>query len=119
MTDKEEQKKHKRFRVREDVLVIPKPYGSKLGQLINIGVDGLTFEYLAIGEPSSHPTALDIVMPGSGFALYNIPCKTVWDHTTFESPLASMTMRQCSVRFEEPSPSQVAQLKYLIKSCEE
>jgi hypothetical protein len=115
MTDKEQQQKHKRWHVQEDPFVILKPYGSKVGRLIDISIEGLTFEYLATGEPLSRPTELHVVMPESRSVLYGIPCKIISHHRTFESPLASMTMRRCTVQFGDLSPSQVSQLKDLIQ----
>jgi hypothetical protein len=111
-----ERRKHKRFQAAGGAHVIVKPFGGKVGQLIDIGMDGLTFDYIAGEEPSNPQVELDIVMTDSAFCLRNVPCETISDFETEKVPFTALTIRRCGVQFGELSPYQKAQLEKFIQN---
>ncbi|MBW2175058.1 MAG: hypothetical protein JRF64_10710 [Deltaproteobacteria bacterium] len=102
MTNSEERverRKHKRFRAHEDAYVILKP--CTVGPLIEIGMDGLTFEYVNINEPSKIQSELDIAMTNRAFSLRNVPCKILSDFEVLDVPSNPLSVRQCRVQFRD------------------
>ncbi len=111
-----ERRKHKRFRVPRNVFVAARPHYNIVGRLTDIGMDGLSFRYMNSGEPSNKSFELDIFLADGHFYLENVPCETISDLETYESPFGSVTTRQCAVQFGGLKSHQKAQLEYLIKN---
>ncbi len=107
-----ERRKHKRFRVHEDAYVILKPY--TVGPLIDISMDGLTFEYVSIKEQSKMESELDIAKTNSAFSLRNVPCKTLSDFEVLDIPSNLLSIRRCSVQFRDLTQHQISKLEYFI-----
>jgi len=98
METTEDRRNHKRYRVREGAFAV---HSLQLGPVTDIGMGGLAFEYICIGESVPESSRLDIFMSNSAFHLKGIPVHTVSDvdmHT--QSPFQSYMMRRCSVAFE-------------------
>lgn len=110
------QRKHKRFRVQDGAYVVCKTSHTVAGRLINISLNGLTFDYSAIQEPSMGATQLEIYVTYGGFRLYGTPCKPMWDLITYQVPTTSQHMRQCSMEFGQLTPQQAPQLEYFIQN---
>ncbi len=113
----EEQNKHKRFRAQEGALLILKSDGAWwVGRLIDIGMGGLTFDYLTGEDGSEQPTELDVMLINNPFRLYGLPCTGIWDETNYETPAMSISLRKCTVQFGSLTQRQVSQLKYFIQN---
>jgi hypothetical protein len=104
-----------RFRVQDGAFVILSPSDAGVGRLIDISMDGLSFDYVTTQEPSSEPTALEILVSDSAFRLYNVPCKIISDFETFQIPEARSHKRRCGLQFGELTQSQISQLEYFIQ----
>ncbi len=111
-----ERRKHKRFQVPMGAFVTLKPSDTGAGRLTHISMGGLRFEYITGQTASGQATELDIFTTNSDFRFYKVPCQTIWQRTTYESPLTSTTKRQCGVQFGELSPDQIYQLEYFIQN---
>jgi hypothetical protein len=110
------QGENRRFNAPKDAFVALGPHYNRVGQIVDIGKDGLEFRYMAGKEPSGQSFELDIFLSDGDFYLEKVPCKTVSDVKTHESPYAPLNMRQCAVQYGELSPRQVSQLEYFIKN---
>ena len=115
MTNEEgraERRKHERFRVRENAYVILHPCIA--GRLINISMDGLTFHYVNIKEPSEIESELDIGVTNNAFSLRNVPCKILSDFEVEGFSSNPVSIRRCRVQFRDLTQHQISKLEYFI-----
>jgi len=117
----DERRKHKRFRVQNGAFAVLTAFSwphstQKLGQIIDIGMGGLAFSYIASEEPSNGSLELSIFLAENRFHLRNIPFKTISDVETKKVPFSSITMKRSGVQFGELTPNQISQLKYFISN---
>jgi len=77
-----ERRKHQRIGVDGGTFVVMPPDSTKLGQVINIGPEGLAFRYMTDGVQWSGPSQLDLFVVGHDFYLEDIPFATIWDVAT-------------------------------------
>ena len=111
-----ERRKHKRFQVGYGAFVILRSYDNKVGRIVDINTDGLTFSYHPTAEESVMPTELDIFVADSALHLYGIPCKTISNFADRENPFAYISTRRCGVKFGELAPNEIFLLEHLIKN---
>jgi hypothetical protein len=111
-----ERRKQKRFRVPRGIFVLINPDSSKVGQIIDIGMDGLAFDYVGADmESSTESRELKIFTSDYSFRLYNIPCRIVSDLKTYRVPPGLPTgLGRCGVHFGDMTPYQTARLEYFI-----
>ena len=114
---KKGQRKHRRFGAPTGTYVALRPDFIKVGQITDISVGGLGFDYVGDDEGSSAESReLDILMLDGAFHLYNILCRIISDLVTHRSPPGLTTnMRRCGVQFEELTAYQSGRLKYFIE----
>lgn len=117
----DERRKHKRFQVQNGAFAVFTAFSwphstQKLGQIIDIGMGGLAFSYIASEEPSNGSLELSIFLAENRFHLRNIPFETISDVETNEVPFSSITMKRSGVQFGELTPNQISQLKYFISN---
>ncbi len=110
-----ERRRHSRFKVLSDAFVILKPSDTAVGRIIDISMDGLTFEYLLGKGRPNEPTELEIVVTDGTFHFNHIPCKAIWDLTTYESPHTSTRGKRCGVQFGDLTDGEQAQLEHFIE----
>ena len=112
-----ERRKHKRFRVRAGAFVIlkPCPPGTGACRLIDISMGGLTFDCFISQELPIEATEVDIFLTDSHLDVPNVPCRSIWNLTMYESPPASIYRRRCGVEFGELTPDQKSRLEYFIE----
>jgi hypothetical protein len=111
-----ERRRHQRFQVPKNVFVTLGPHYVKLGQMIDVSMDGLAFCYKDREEPSDESFELDIFLAGNSFYLYKVSYETISDFETKGVPLRSPTMRRCSVQFGQLTHHQISQLKHFIEN---
>jgi len=110
-----ERRRHKRFLVPVGMFVGFRPDNSRLGEVIDISLSGLSFRYLASGGPSNGSRRLNIFLTERGFCLDNLPFETVSDVGTYEIPFTPVTMRRSGVQFERLTEGQASRLEYFIE----
>jgi hypothetical protein len=112
-----QRRKHKRFRVPRGVFVLLNGDRSKVGQIIDIGMDGLAFDYVGANmESSTESRGLDIFTWDHAFRLYNIPCRIISDLENYKIPRGLPTgLGRCGVHFGDLTPYQTARLEYFIE----
>jgi len=111
----DDRRKLSRLRVQDGAFVILSPSDAGVGRLIDISVDGLSFDYVMTQEPSGEPTELEIFVTDSAFRLYKIPCKTISDFKTFEIPQTLTHRRRSGVQFGELTEAQKSQIEYFMQ----
>jgi c-di-GMP-binding flagellar brake protein YcgR len=115
MTKRKEHRKRKRFQVPKGVFVGIGPHFTKVGRLTDLSTDGLAFRYVGNSKPSSGSYADIFTLEGDRF-FTNLQIKIVSDIEVSENgPPTSITIRRCSVKFEELTSPQKAELERFIK----
>ena len=118
MTDKKEpveRRKHERLQIQHGAFVILKSYDNKVGRIVDISPDGLTFIYHTSSEGSAMATELDIFVAGSPIHMYKIPCRTISDFEIDSDIHRSIIKRRCGVQFGTLNQGQIFQLDYLMQ----
>jgi hypothetical protein len=110
-----ERRAHERFQVPVGVFVGFRPDNTRLGEIIDISLSGLSFRYLASGGPSNGSRRLKIFLAERGFCLDDLPFETVSDVGIYEIPFTPVTMRRSGVQFERLTEGQVSRLEYFIQ----
>ena len=111
-----ERRKRKRFQVHVGAFAVIRPESTKLGQIIDISHEGLSFQYPVAASQSNGASELDVFLAGDGFYLEKIPIKTVSDlKVPKKFSNRSLPMRRCGVQFGELTDNQIAQLEYFIQ----
>jgi hypothetical protein len=111
-----EQRKLKRFRVRAGAFVMLKPSGITACRLLNISMDGLTFDCVSSQAEPVEATELDIFVTDAPIHVSDIPCRSIWDLTVYARPSVALYRRRCGVQFGELTPDQKFQLEYFIQN---
>ena len=108
--------KHKRFLVPKDSFVVLGPHFNKVGRIIDIGMDGLRFGYVASKELSYKSFEVDIFLSNTDFYLERVPCEMISEARIPRSPFGPLSIRKCTVQFGELTPNQMSQLEYFIQN---
>jgi hypothetical protein len=110
-------RKYERYSAREGAIVALKPKSNILGQMIDIGMGGLSFQYIESQEPPGYSNELVILVASQRFFLDKVPFKTVSDIEIENNiSFSSIQMRRCSVEFMRLSLEQAASIQdFIIK----
>lgn len=101
-----------RYRVKEGAVAIQ---GSKIGQIIDISLTGIAFQYIAMEEDHPHHTPLRIICNHDSFSLAEIPSHEVYDCALPENHSFSfLKMRRRGLAFREMIVDQNKALEYFI-----
>ncbi len=118
-----ERRKTKRFKASYGAYAVVGPETSKLGQIKDISMNGLAFNYLADEARSNSAGELDIIVRQDCFCIKSIPIQTVSDfELAKENAFSTVRLRQQGVQFGELTSEQSAQLEFILKnhtSCTE
>lgn len=108
-----EQRRHQRYRVKENALALDH---AVIGQILNLSRGGLMFRYLAdLYDFKGTLAELDVYFAGDGLSMRRVPCRAVFNEAVEnEMPFSSLSMRQCGVEFGELTLQQEAQLQHII-----
>ena len=110
-----DRRKHKRFKVRERVFVEVSVIPIKVGEMIDISMGGLSFQYLANGYISPKILEIKINYMPNGFSSEMMTVQTAWDNVYI--PIfwtGNIKTRQRGVCFEQLNESQKSQIEHLI-----
>jgi hypothetical protein len=115
MQERIERRTHKRFQAPIGVFVAFGPDHSRLGEILDMSIGGLSFRYLATENPSSRPSTLDIFLNEGDFRLNDLSFETVSDFGTHKIPFVSVTMRRRGVQFVGLTNNQTSRIEYFIQ----
>jgi hypothetical protein len=117
ITEIEERRKNRRFFAKKGAFAGLRNNPGKVGQIVDVSLEGLSFCYVADNMQSGESSESDIVLVGGSFQLNNIPSRIIWDLTVNEKiDFSSITMMRIGVKFEKLTPEQRGQLSYFIKN---
>jgi hypothetical protein len=111
-----ERRKHRRLQVQDIAFAVLRDQGRQLGQIMDISMGGLAFNYIAGGGNADSAFELDILLAYKGLYMKKIQFKTISDfQIANKSPFSPMTMRRHGVKFRKLTPKQTSMLKNFIQ----
>ena len=111
-----ERRKHRRFRMQDIAFAVLRDHVSKVGQIMDISMSGLSFQYIVNGGSLEASFELDILLANHGLCIEKVRFKKVSDfQIPNKSPFSPLLMRRCGVRFEELTLEQRSQLEDIIR----
>lgn len=108
-------RKHKRFRVQEGLTAVIDPESFPGDQILDIGLGGLTFNWVDRGQPLQGRFKIDLFLDGKLY-LEKLKVKLVSNIEVGDISYSSKNIRRISVQFLSLTPIQEFDLKALIKS---
>ena len=112
----DERRQQKRFRAQEGAFAALVAQESRLGQIKDISIRGLSFRYIDGHEKLENADALKIILGDQGLYLDNVPFKKISDfEIENEFSFSRIKMRQIGLEFGELTPGQRDRLNRFIK----
>jgi hypothetical protein len=108
-------RKYKRYEAQEGLTVVIDPGSFPRDQIVNIGLGGLTFNWVDRGHPLSDRFKIDLFLDGKLY-LEKLKVKLVSNIEVGDISYSSKNIRRISVQFLSLTPVQEFDLKALIKS---
>jgi hypothetical protein len=109
-------RKHQRFQVKEGTNAVLHNHDRRIGPVIDISRNGLSFRYFDDVKGSSGSAQLEIVYTEEVFHLRLIPVSTVYDKLEQRYvPISTLINRRCGVKFEKLNDYQASLVKYFIQ----
>ena len=113
-----EERTHRRYPGAEGAIVAVRPRAEILGQMIDIGLGGLSFQYIDSAIDESPSEELTILMSAPRFYLDRIPYRTVADFALpQEFSFSSIPVRRRCVAFGDLSAEKRDGIKQVILYC--
>jgi hypothetical protein len=111
-----EQRKHRRFSVREGTLIFNN--STDVGEIIDISMGGLSFKAPEMTEETTSPFDVGILFGEDEYFTGKVQCKKLMCHGASEDSLFSSTEKgeRYSVEFGELTPQQRLYLEHIIQS---
>ena len=107
-----ENRRHKRFRVREGALAF---LGSVPGTITDISQGGISVNYVVFEKDPDQVLKLDIFFSAGDFYLPGIPGRIVSDEDyPSEAPFSAVQVKRLGIQFGELTSEQEASLKYFL-----
>lgn len=103
----------------EIAIAVYKAGPEKIGQIKNIGMGGLAFDYVEGNGRETGPLELDILMTEKGIYLHSIPHKIIMDTIMDdEINIDMVNMKRLSIMFTDLSKTHKESLTTLITDCQ-
>ncbi|MDY6988292.1 MAG: PilZ domain-containing protein [Thermodesulfobacteriota bacterium] len=115
-----ERRRHARFNVRgiRAYAMVRRhwPPSPIMGNIVDIGMGGLSFHYVGTEKQSSRSSHLDILLSNSGFYLHKVPVKTISDVESDPASGVGPGTRRCGIQFGNLTEEQKSHLRYFIQA---
>ncbi len=112
-----ERRKFQRFKAAYGAYAVAGPEAAKLGQIKDISMGGLAFNYLADEARSQRCNELDIIIRQYSMRIEHLPVKTISDFEMApKNVFSTVKLRQLGVQFGDLTPDQTSQLEHLLKT---
>jgi hypothetical protein len=108
-------RKYKRYRVAEGLTVVIDPATVPGDQIVNIGLGGLTFNWVDRGRPLSEKFLIDLYLDAKPY-LEKLKVKLVSNIEVGDISYSSKNIRRISIQFLSLTPIEEFDVKALIKS---
>ena len=113
-----ERRQYARYPALDGIIVALNPNADILGQMIDIGLGGLSFRYIETEIETPPSKELLILLNRPRFYLENIPYRTVTDQELpNEFIISAVSVRRMGVEFGNLTPAQRTQIEDLILYC--
>jgi len=112
-----ERRKHQRFGIKDIAFAIIRSHTEEeLGQIVNISMGGLAFQYFIGNREFQKAESLDVLLADSGVHVEDIDFRVVDDYELVnELPFSSITKREQRVHFKELNTAQKKGLDSFIR----
>jgi hypothetical protein len=113
-----ERRTYRRFKVKHPAFVVFNTQPTRLGEILDISMNGLSFRYMVDSEEVVNQSRdLDILFGDDDFYLDRLPFSTVSDRLSDNGlPFSTMIMRRRGVRFGDLNDHQRGKLEYFIEN---
>jgi hypothetical protein len=112
-----ERRQQKRFKAVEGAFAALVDQESRLGQIKDISIRGLSFRYIDSNEKLENAKELKIILGRQGLYLDKVPFKTISDfEIKSEFSFSSVKMRQIGLEFGKLTPEQRMKLDRFIQN---
>ena len=112
----DERRQQKRFKVQEGAFAALVARESRLGQIKDISIRGLSFRYIDNNEKLENADELKIILGSEGLYLDKVPFKKISDfEIESEYSFSTVKMRQFGLEFGELTSAQRNRLDQFIK----
>ena len=112
----DERRQQKRFKAQEGAFAALVAQESRLGQIKDISIRGLSFRYIDNNEKLDHADKLKIILGNEGLYLDNVPFKKISDfEIESEYHFSTVKMRQIGLEFGELTVEQQVRLDRFIQ----
>lgn len=117
MQVQEERRQQKRFKAEEGAFAALVDQESRLGQIRDISLHGLSFRYVDSHEKLENASELKIILGNRGLYLDKVPFKIIFDfEVEREFCFSRVNMRQIGLAFGELTPGQQELLDRFIRN---
>ena len=112
-----ERRKHTRYEIKDVAFAILRAdQEEELGQITNISMGGLAFQYFIGNREFQKADHLDVLLADSGLHVENIPFDVIDDYELVnELPFSSITKREQRVLFTDMTDSQKKGIERFIR----
>jgi len=111
-----ERRKHRRVQVQDIAFAVLRDPDRQLGQIMDISMGGLAYNYIAGSGNVDSALELDILLAYKGLYMEKIQFEPVSDfQIANKSPFTPITMRRRGIKFGELTPKQISMLKNFIQ----
>jgi hypothetical protein len=112
----DERRQQKRFKAQEGAFAALVAQESRLGQIKDISIRGLSFRYIDSNEKLENADELKIILGNQGLYLDNVPFKKISDfEIESEYNFSTVRMRQIGLEFGELTAEQKMRLDRFIQ----
>jgi PilZ domain len=112
----EERRQQKRFKAEEGAFAALVDQESRLGQIKDISLQGLSFRYIDSSEKLDNARELKIILGNQGLYLDNVPFKKICDfEIESEFSFSTVKMRQIGLKFGDLTSEQKIRLNRFIE----
>ena len=113
----DERRQQKRFKVQEGAFAALVAQESRLGQIKDISIRGLSFRYIDSNEKLENADELKIILGNEGLYLDNVPFKKISDvEIESDYSFSTVKMRQIGLEFGELTTAQQNRLNQFIEN---
>jgi len=117
----EEQRKHIRFLVKDDVIAALRNRSTKIGKVTDISLGGLAFEHIYEKNSNANHPMKNLFLMINGVCLSGVPCRVVYDvpvgmPNEYPPLITRFRTRRCGVQFETLSENQRTQLDFFLRT---
>jgi hypothetical protein len=111
-----ERRKHRRVQVKDIAFAVLRDPDRQLGQIMDISMGGLAYNYIVGSGNVDSALELDILLAYKGLYMEKIQFETISDfQIANKSPFTPITMRRRGIKFGELTSKQTSMLQNFIK----